>query len=69
MKKINGYSFKNYEGLFCDENGNFKLHGKLLKKYWRVGQIYILINGKKVGMNTLRKQAEKTIINEEIYPF
>lgn len=69
MKTINGYSFRDYKGLFSDENGNFKLNGRGLKKYWRVGQIYILIDGKKVGMNTLRKQATKIAIEEEVYPF
>lgn len=69
MKEINGYLFNGYEGLFSDEKGNFKLHGKSIKKYWRVGQVYILIKGKKVGMNTLRKQAIKSTIKEELCPF
>lgn len=69
MKVINGYTFRDYEGLFSDEKGNFSLNGRTLKKYWRIGQIYILINGKKVGMNTLRKQAVKGQIIEEECPF
>lgn len=69
MKLISVYKFKNINNLYCDFKGNFFYDEKPIKKKWRIGQIYIDINKKRYGMNTLRKLTYKsTIINHEL-PF
>lgn len=63
------YLFKGIENLYSDENGSFFYNERPIKKKWRVGQVYVEVNKKRYGMNTLRNLAYKSIIKEETLPF
>lgn len=63
MNDPNVYQFAGIEGLIFRNGRDF-----LVRKKWRPGQIYIEIEQKRIGMNTLRKIARKTE-TENICPF
>ena len=59
------YLFKNIEKLSCDLKGNFFYDEMPIKKYYRTGQIYLRIEGKRYGLKSLKKLAYKS----ELLPF
>jgi len=63
------FQFKGIENLYSDLKGNFYFEERLIRKYWRKGQVFIIVNKKQIGMNTLRKLAYETKINKIILPF
>jgi len=67
--QIDVFKFKNINCLYSDINGNFFFNEKPIKKHWRKGQIFIIINKKQIGMKTLRKITYKSKINIEELPF
>lgn len=69
MNKINVFLFDGVDNLYADKDGNFFYDGKLIKKRWRVGQIYIQVKERRYGMNTLRKLAYSGVLEEEENPF
>ena len=62
-----GYIFTGITDLFSDKSGNFWYKNKPIKKHYRPYQTYLLIDGKQIGMKTLRKLAVKT--NQSFCPF
>ena len=62
-----GYVFTGITDLFSDKSGNFWYKNKPIKKHYRPYQTYLLIDGKQIGMKTLRKLAVKT--NQSFCPF
>jgi hypothetical protein len=69
MSIENVYLFRGVDGLHSDTDGNFFYNEKAIKKYWRVGQIYIQIKEKRYGIKTLRKLAYKSTKEKEYLPF
>lgn len=62
-----GYEFEGIPDLFSDNFGNFWYKGNPIKKLHRPYQVYLLIDGKQIGIPTLRKLARKT--TKDLCPF
>ena len=62
-----GYEFDGIPDLFADKVGNFWYKGNRIEKQYRERQIYLLIDGKIIGIVTLRKLARKT--TQDFMPF
>lgn len=62
-----GYEFDGITDLFADNYGNFWYKGTRIEKQYRERQVYLLIDGKRYGIVTLRKLARKT--NVDFMPF
>lgn len=69
MNKKSVYLFNGIADLYSDLSGNFFYKNKPIKKHWRPGQIYLQIDKKKYGMNTLRKLAIISEIETDKIPF
>lgn len=63
QKQHTGYEFDGIQNLYADNFGNFWYNGERIEKHYRPYQVYLLINGKQIGINTLRKLARKTFID------
>lgn len=62
-QEFTGYEFEGYPDLFADNFGNFWYKGKRIERQYRERQIYLNLDGQRVGIVTLRKLARKTKIN------
>lgn len=62
-----GWEFEGIENLFADKYGNFWYKGSRIEKQYRERQVYLNINGKRIGIVSLRKLAKKT--NIDFMPF
>lgn len=69
MKYKNVYAFRGIKDLICEEDGSFYYKEKLIHKRYRVGQIYLQLDKKRYGINTLRKLAYKIKIKVYDLPF
>lgn len=58
-----GYEFDGIPNLYSDNFGNFWYNGKMIEKHHRPYQIYLLIDGKQIGIPALRKLARKTFVD------
>jgi len=53
------YIFIGIDGLRCDSEGNFFYQNNPIKKQWRPGQIFLLINGRRQSIRKLRTLTRK----------
>lgn len=60
VSEFTGYEFDGISDLYSDKIGNFWYKGNRIEKQYRERQIYLNIDGKRIGIVTLRKLARKT---------